>query len=70
MDKTLDIIPVSEWGFFTLPRPMVIAGPCSAESEEQVLETARGLASWGIHMFRGGNRHGGLHRSGEREACL
>lgn len=54
MEKTLDIIPVSEWGFFTLPRPMVIAGPCSAESEEQVLETARGLASWGIHMFRAG----------------
>jgi len=54
MEKTLDIIPVNEWGFFTLPRPMVIAGPCSAESEEQVLETARGLASWGIHMFRAG----------------
>ena len=54
MDKTLDIIPVTDWGFFTLPRPMVIAGPCSAESEEQVLETARGLASWGIHMFRAG----------------
>ena len=54
MEKTLDIIPVNEWGFFTLPRPMVIAGPCSAESEEQVLETARGLASWGIHVFRAG----------------
>ena len=54
MERTLDIIPVSEWGFFTLPRPMVIAGPCSAESEEQVLETARGLAEWGIHMFRAG----------------
>ena len=54
MAKTLDIVPVGEWGFFTLPRPMVIAGPCSAESEEQVMETARGLASWGIHMFRAG----------------
>ena len=54
MEKTLDIIPVTEWGFFTLPRPMVIAGPCSAETEEQVLETARGLAAWGIHMFRAG----------------
>ena len=54
MGKALDIIPVGEWGFFTLPRPMVIAGPCSAESEEQVLETARGLAAWGIHMFRAG----------------
>ena len=54
MAKTLDIVPVSEWGFFTLPRPMVIAGPCSAESEEQVMETARGLAERGIHVFRAG----------------
>ena len=54
MARTLDLVPVTEWGFFTLPRPMVIAGPCSAESEEQVMETARGLASWGIHMFRAG----------------
>ena len=54
MAKSLNLVPVTEWGFFTLPRPMVIAGPCSAESEEQVLETARGLAAWGIHMFRAG----------------
>ena len=54
MAKTLDIVPVSEWGFFTLPRPMVIAGPCSAESEEQVMETARDLANRGIHVFRAG----------------
>ena len=54
MAKTLDIVPVSEWGFFTLPRPMVIAGPCSAESEEQVMETARDLAARGIHVFRAG----------------
>jgi len=31
-----------------------IAGPCSAESEEQVLETARGLASAKIDLFRAG----------------
>ena len=54
MARTLDIVPVSEWGFFTLPRPMVIAGPCSAESEEQVMETARDLAARGIHVFRAG----------------
>jgi chorismate mutase len=54
MAKTLDIVPVSEWGFFTLPRPMVIAGPCSAESEEQVMETARALADSGLHVFRAG----------------
>ena len=54
MAKSLDLVPVTEWGFFTLPRPMVIAGPCSAESEEQVMETARGLAARGIHVFRAG----------------
>jgi chorismate mutase len=54
MAKTLDIVPVSEWGFFTLPRPMVIAGPCSAETEEQVMSTARDLAARGIHVFRAG----------------
>ena len=54
MAHPLDIVPGSEWGFFTYPRPMVIAGPCSAESEEQVLETARGLAAFGIHVFRAG----------------
>jgi 3-deoxy-D-arabino-heptulosonate 7-phosphate (DAHP) synthase len=35
-------------------RPIVIAGPCSAESEEQVLETARGLAAKGVKIFRAG----------------
>ena len=35
-------------------RPIVIAGPCSAESEEQVLETAKNLASKGIKIFRAG----------------
>jgi chorismate mutase len=54
MADKLDLIPVSEWGFFTLPRPMVIAGPCSAENERQVMETAAGLAAFGIHMFRAG----------------
>ena len=54
MAISLDIVPVGEWGFFTLPRPMTIAGPCSAESEEQVMETARDLAARGIHVFRAG----------------
>lgn len=35
-------------------RPVVIAGPCSAESEEQVMTTARGLAAKGVKMFRAG----------------
>lgn len=35
-------------------RPMVIAGPCSAETEEQVLDTAKALASKEIKIFRAG----------------
>jgi 3-deoxy-D-arabino-heptulosonate 7-phosphate (DAHP) synthase len=35
-------------------RPMVIAGPCSAETEEQVLTTARELAKNGTKVFRAG----------------
>lgn len=51
----LVLTPLSEWGFFTLPpRPCVIAGPCSAETEEQVLATAAGLRAFGINVFRAG----------------
>lgn len=35
-------------------RPIIIAGPCSAESREQILETAVALASKGIKIFRAG----------------
>lgn len=54
MGKKLEITPISEWGFFTLPRPSTIAGPCSAESEEQVMETARQLKAVGINVYRAG----------------
>ncbi len=35
-------------------RPLVISGPCSAESEEQVLATGRALAAQGVKIFRAG----------------
>lgn len=35
-------------------RPYLIAGPCSAETEKQVLETAVQLAKQNIHLFRAG----------------
>lgn len=35
-------------------RPMLIAGPCSAETEGQVLATARELAEKGVKIFRAG----------------
>ncbi len=54
MTTTLKIIPLEEW----LPvsaQPLVIAGPCSAESEAQVMETAGGLAKIPqVKVFRAG----------------
>lgn len=51
-------------------RPFVIAGPCSAETEEQVMTTARQLAQKGCHMFRAGvwkprTKPGGFEGNGE-----
>lgn len=34
--------------------PIVIAGPCSAESEQQVMETAKALAQQDVDLFRAG----------------
>ena len=41
-------------GGVELQRPMIISGPCSAETEEQTLSTARELAQYGIKVFRAG----------------
>ena len=51
-------------------RPFVIAGPCSAETEEQVMTTAKQLAIKGCHMFRAGvwkprTKPGGFEGHGE-----
>lgn len=55
MAVKFETVPLNDWGFFHLPpRPCVVAGPCSAESEEQVMETARGLKAVGINVFRAG----------------
>ncbi|MBN2762224.1 MAG: bifunctional 3-deoxy-7-phosphoheptulonate synthase/chorismate mutase type II [Bacteroidales bacterium] len=35
-------------------RPLMMAGPCSAESEEQVMETAGQLKNMGVNIFRAG----------------
>ena len=35
-------------------RPLIIAGPCSAETEEQVMETARQLHANGVQIYRAG----------------
>jgi chorismate mutase len=35
-------------------KPLVLAGPCSAESRDQLLSTAKELASFGVKIFRAG----------------
>lgn len=51
----LNITPVEEWGIFEdLTRPVIIAGPCSAENERQLFETAKGLKSIGVNVLRAG----------------
>lgn len=51
-------------------RPIVIAGPCSAESREQVLKTALELSAAGVKIFRAGiwkprTKPGGFEGLGE-----
>ena len=41
-------------GIEATERPIIIAGPCSAESREQVLNTAQELAKNGVKRFRAG----------------
>lgn len=53
MEHTLDLQPLALPGL-ELKRPIIIAGPCSAETEEQTLETARQLAAQGVKIFRAG----------------
>ncbi len=50
----LDIVPLSKW-IPNLKRPLVIAGPCSAETEEQVIRTAIELRkNEEVRIFRAG----------------
>lgn len=46
-------VKVGKW-IFGDAEPVVIAGPCSVESREQLLHTARHLAASGCHILRGG----------------
>ena len=53
MELELNLQPLAIPGIEN-KRPLVIAGPCSAETEEQVMDTARQLANNGIRIFRAG----------------
>ena len=49
----LDLQPITLEGV-PAERPLIIAGPCSAETEEQVMNTASLLANKGVKIFRAG----------------
>ncbi|WP_366915791.1 prephenate dehydrogenase [uncultured Pontibacter sp.] len=50
----LEIAPINTW-LPDLQRPLVISGPCSAETEEQVMETCQQLAATGkVDVLRAG----------------
>lgn len=53
MEINLNIEPVSSWGV-NATKPLMISGPCSAETEEQVITTAKDLSALGIQIFRAG----------------
>ena len=54
MGADLDILPIESW-IPNLNNPLLIAGPCSLETEEQTLKTARLLAQdKRVFVYRGG----------------
>lgn len=53
MKKTTLTTPFESWGIGS-GRKLIIAGPCSAESEEQVLKTAKELSRCKIDVLRAG----------------
>ena len=54
MGTDVNILPLPEWFPNDFPR-LIIAGPCSAESEAQVMRTAREIAAVPeVKVFRAG----------------
>ncbi|MDX2302879.1 MAG: bifunctional 3-deoxy-7-phosphoheptulonate synthase/chorismate mutase type II [Microscillaceae bacterium] len=53
MNLELKINPLNNWVNFK-QKPLIIAGPCSAESEEQLMETCRQLLDSKVDVFRAG----------------
>ena len=47
--------PISNWFEKSFDTPLIIAGPCSAENRQQVIDTALELAKLNrVHVFRAG----------------
>ena len=70
-DPVINPVPFARWGL-GLHRPLLVAGPCSAESREQVLATAEGIVGQApqVKVLRAGvwkprTRPGGFEGVGE-----
>lgn len=50
----MNFSPLTEWNIGYSARPLIISGPCGAESPEQVMQTARLLLAAGVQLFRAG----------------
>jgi len=71
MNVQLDLQPLELEAPSKKSGPFLIAGPCSAESEAQLLETAKALKQERIHLFRAGiwkprTRPGGFQGLGSK----
>lgn len=51
--ENMELVPMKDWGL-GLRDTMNISGPCSAESPEQVMETAKGVSKHEVDVLRAG----------------
>ncbi len=54
MEVKTAIQKFADWEFINTEKPFLIAGPCSAETEEQIMLSAFELKKTGIEVFRAG----------------
>jgi chorismate mutase len=53
MKKSLELQPITKW--LGIEKPLIISGPCSAETEAQMVSTAKQIAATGkVHALRAG----------------
>ena len=69
MSKNLNIEPINNWMKIE-KNPLIISGPCSAETYDQLFETCKQLKSYGINLMRAGiwkprTRPGSFEGNGE-----
>lgn len=50
----MEVIDLNKWGIKEDNLPLGIVGPCSAETEEQMMNTAKDLVHKNVHVFRAG----------------